>query len=212
MCHTYTYYCVTRCSSNNNIRTVTLPTGSAGKESTCNEGDLGSIPGLGRSPGEGKGYPLQYSGLENSMDYSPWGRKESDTTEQLSLSLCTEYCFPIYLGLFNPCSNLLRKVQLYAHLEDEQLKYRKIDSLGHIVNEYQSQGSHPPLFTPVSMIFTTMIHEKRTWVCRTLNILEKTDIKQINTFVIPNADKIYKKRAQCLEIGWHNNAKALPAA
>ena len=42
--------------------------GSAGKESTCNEGDLGLIPGLGRSPGEGKGYPLQYFGLENSMD------------------------------------------------------------------------------------------------------------------------------------------------
>ena len=43
-----------------------LPCGSAGKESTCNVGDLGSIPGLGRSPGEGKGYLLQYSGLENS--------------------------------------------------------------------------------------------------------------------------------------------------
>ena len=45
-----------------------IPCGSAGKESTCKVGDLGSIPGLGRSPGEGKGYPLQYSGLENSMD------------------------------------------------------------------------------------------------------------------------------------------------
>ena len=42
--------------------------GSAGKESACNAEDLGSIPGLGRAPGEGKGYPLQYSGLENSMD------------------------------------------------------------------------------------------------------------------------------------------------
>ena len=41
--------------------------GSDGIEAACNEGDLGSIPGLGRSPGEGKGYPLQYSGLENSM-------------------------------------------------------------------------------------------------------------------------------------------------
>ena len=41
---------------------------SADKESTCNAGALGSIPGLERSPGEGKGYPLQYSGLENSMD------------------------------------------------------------------------------------------------------------------------------------------------
>ena len=43
-----------------------FPCGSAGKESACNAGDLGSIPGLGRSPGEGKGYPLQYSGLKNS--------------------------------------------------------------------------------------------------------------------------------------------------
>ena len=45
-----------------------FPCGSASKESTCNAGNLGSIPGLGRSPWEGKGYPLQYSGLENSMD------------------------------------------------------------------------------------------------------------------------------------------------
>ena len=61
--------------------------GSDGKESTCNVGELGSIPRLGRSPGEGKGCPLQYSGLENSMDRgawwatSPWGHKESDTIE-----------------------------------------------------------------------------------------------------------------------------------
>ena len=45
-----------------------LPSGSAGRESACSAGDLGSIPGLERSPGEGKSYPLQYSGLENSMD------------------------------------------------------------------------------------------------------------------------------------------------
>ena len=44
-----------------------FPSGSAGKESACNAGDLGLIPGSGRSPGEGKGYPLQYSGLENSV-------------------------------------------------------------------------------------------------------------------------------------------------
>ena len=45
-----------------------FPGGSAEKESACNGGDLGSVPGLGRSPGEGKSHPLQYSGLENSMD------------------------------------------------------------------------------------------------------------------------------------------------
>ena len=49
-----------------------VPRGSDGKESACNAGDLGSIPGLGRSPGEGNGYPLQYSGLENSMDRGAW--------------------------------------------------------------------------------------------------------------------------------------------
>ena len=61
-----------------------FPDSSVGKESACNGGDSGSVPGLGRSPGEGKGYPLQYSGLENSMD-SPWGCKKSDVAEQLSL-------------------------------------------------------------------------------------------------------------------------------
>ena len=83
-----------------------FPGGSAGKDSAGNVEDLGSIPGLGRSPGEEKGYPLQYFGLENSMD-SPWGCKESDTTERLSLSyfpcginfsdethlICLEYAF-----------------------------------------------------------------------------------------------------------------------
>ena len=49
-----------------------FPDSSAGKESACNAGDLGLIPGLRRSPGEGKGYPLQYSGLENSMDRGAW--------------------------------------------------------------------------------------------------------------------------------------------
>ena len=49
-----------------------FPGNSDGKESACNVGDLGSIPGLGRSPGEGKGYPLQYSGLENSINSEAW--------------------------------------------------------------------------------------------------------------------------------------------
>ena len=51
---------------------VGFPGGSAGKESACNAGDLGSIPGLGRSPGEGNGNPLQYSCLENPIDGGAW--------------------------------------------------------------------------------------------------------------------------------------------
>ena len=67
-----------------------FPGGSDGKESACNAEALGSIPGLGRWPGGGHGNLLQYSCLENPhgqkslAGYSPWGRQESDTTEQLS--------------------------------------------------------------------------------------------------------------------------------
>ena len=69
--------------------------------SACNVGDLGSIPGLGRSPGEGNGNPLQYSCLENPMDGGAWwGRKELDTTERLhslthSLTTLTNHWQPV---------------------------------------------------------------------------------------------------------------------
>ena len=56
-----------------------FPGGSAGKKSACNAGDLDSIPGLGRSPGEGKGYPLQCSDLENSMDWIFHGVAKTQT-------------------------------------------------------------------------------------------------------------------------------------
>ena len=78
--------------------------GSDNEESTCNRGDSGLIPGLGRSPREGNGNPLQYSCLENSMDrgvslgYNPWSRKESGTTEQRTLSFSfTNTCYVVYL-------------------------------------------------------------------------------------------------------------------
>ena len=66
--------------------------GSVSKESTCSAGDLGLIPGSGRSPGGGHGNSLQYSCLENPngqrslVGYSPWGHEESDMTEQLNTS------------------------------------------------------------------------------------------------------------------------------
>ena len=76
-----------------------FPCSLVGKDSACSAGDLGLIPGLGRSPKKGHGNPLQYSCLENPhrqrspAGYSPWGRKESDMTERLSTSDCA-------LGIF----------------------------------------------------------------------------------------------------------------
>ena len=95
--------------------TLGFPGGSAGKESDCNAGNPASIPGLGRSPGEGIHYPLQYSCLENPpgprslVGYSPWGRKESDRTEWLSTAQFTfsEHSSP-FLSLNSlPASNKL---------------------------------------------------------------------------------------------------------
>ena len=75
------------------IDVLDFSAGSDGKASDCNAVDPGSIPRLGRSPGEGNGNPLQYSCLEKShgqrslASYSPWGHKELDMTERLTLSL-----------------------------------------------------------------------------------------------------------------------------
>ena len=86
------------------------PGGSDGKESACNVGDLGSIPGLVRSPGGGHGNPIQYSHLENPHEqrslvgYSLWGCKESDMTERLSpaqLHKRIEISSPLCLKIMN---------------------------------------------------------------------------------------------------------------
>ena len=73
-----------------------FPGGSDSKASAYNAGDPGSIPGLGRSPGEGNGNPLlprKSHGPRSLVGYSPWGHKESDTTEQLHLHLSIQYIF-----------------------------------------------------------------------------------------------------------------------
>ena len=111
------------CSHGNVYARVSLVAqipGFPGNESGCKAGDLGSVPELGRSPGEGNHYPLQYSGLEKSMDrgvwqgfqrvgpWGPWGPKESDMTEQLHFHfqfqcICFHATVSIHPTLFFPC-------------------------------------------------------------------------------------------------------------
>ena len=81
---------------------MVFPGGSDGKESACNEGDLGSIPRLGRSPGGGHGSPLGYSCLENLMDRGAWQATvhmvaELDTTERLSTALSIHTVTRVYV-------------------------------------------------------------------------------------------------------------------
>jgi len=80
-----------------------LPFSLGGKESAYNAGDLGSIAGLGTSPGEGKGYPLQYCGLENSMDCIVHGVAESDMTEHFDFLPHLWIFWPLFLqNIFYP--------------------------------------------------------------------------------------------------------------
>ena len=91
------------------------------KESTCNVGDLGLIPGLGRSPGERKDYSFQYSGLENSMNYN--SVKESDTTEHINyLQLKIPLRYPLYLKKCTEGTITEHKFMCLMHSEIKQTK------------------------------------------------------------------------------------------
>ena len=119
-----------------------FPCGSAGKESACNVGDLGPIPGLGRCPGEGKGYPLQYSGLENSTDcIVHWAAKSRTRLSDFHfhLTACTSVITTliywianvsytvlqighiILIGIFSfkPHGNLSLEYHYYCHFKEE---------------------------------------------------------------------------------------------
>ena len=94
-----------------------FPCDSAGKESTCSAGDLGLVPGLGRSPGEGKGYPLQYAGLEYFMNYIVHGVPKSRT--QLSCFHFTSHSLDVSLFLF--FFNISKKLKLLLVIADSHV-------------------------------------------------------------------------------------------
>ena len=102
-------------------RGLGFPCGSVGKESTCNVGDLGSTPALGRSPGEGKGYPFQYSSLENSMDCIVHGVAKRQTwLSDFHFHFTEVYFVTLYIVHFYTCSvhfssvQSLSRVRLFA--------------------------------------------------------------------------------------------------
>ena len=121
------------------------------KESACNVEDLGSLPGLWRSPGEGKGYPLQCSGLENSMDcVVHGGRKVSDTTEGISLSLGGwVYHLRYSVDMENPSlwndskSHLKSLPQLeWSDILAHQWRWQRWRKKQHVTRCFKSSGKH----------------------------------------------------------------------
>ena len=109
-----------------------FPGGSDGKESACSVGDLVSIPGLGRAPGEGNGYPLlpgksllprKSHGQRSLAGYSPWGHKELDKTEQLTLSLSASKWFA---GVVSPsCAGVSPTAYIHLHQHFHVKMFRK---------------------------------------------------------------------------------------
>ena len=99
-----------------------FPGGSVSKESACNAGDLGSIPGLGSSAGEGHGNPLQYSCWENPhgqrslAGFSPRGRRESDKSERLSIAQSFFYYWTLFLSQFFTITSNLQWKTVYFYL------------------------------------------------------------------------------------------------
>ena len=92
------------------------PGGSDGKESACNAGDLGSIPGSGKSPGEGNGYPLQHVYLKNLIGYSLRGCKVLDTTQQVSLLLSVTYQPSVqFSSVAQSCPTLCNPMECSSH-------------------------------------------------------------------------------------------------
>ena len=114
------------------VITMGFPSDSDNKESAYNAGDLGSIPGSGGSPGEGNGYPCQYSCLENSMDRGAWWATQSmvlqrDTTEQLSLAHQIVMIITIIKWKKRKICDIHMKLQLISisnlYLHKEQLQW-----------------------------------------------------------------------------------------
>ena len=92
-----------------NFKLRSFPVSSVGKESTCNVRDLASVPGLGRSPGEGRGYPLQYPGLENSMDGMVHGVAKSQTC-------LSDFYFHLKSGIYRIALKYSRQWLFYPQL------------------------------------------------------------------------------------------------
>ena len=132
--------------------TLGFPGGSAGKESACNAEDLGLIPRLGRSPGEGNGYPLQYSGLENPMDCIVHGVTKSRTwlSDSHFATLWTITCH----GLLCPWDFPKKNTGVGCHFT--KVKYLFFPPLPFSISTLNSSPTFVFLFKKTEYLFITL--------------------------------------------------------
>ena len=138
---------------------MSFPGGSAGKESTFNVGDLGSVPEMGRSPGEGNGYPLQCSGLENSMDYI--AHRVTKSWTRLS-DFHTQFTIHVWIS-YLPCCTLETNTTLYINYTSIKIKYKTTKKRGLKVKKKSRVLISPLCFTVPLLfliIFLLFIFEK----------------------------------------------------
>ena len=134
--------------------------GSVRKESACNAGDWSSIPGLGRSPGKGKGYPLQYSGLENSMDCIVHCLAKSRIwlSDFQPTHLCEKYCNLLHYSMGFPCDSAGKEST--CNMGDLGL----IPGLGRCPGE---GDGYPPRYSVLENSMECIVHgvaKSRTWL------------------------------------------------
>ena len=161
---------------------VIFPHSSVSEESACSAGDLGSIPGLGRSPGEENCNPLHYSCLENSMDRL-WGRKELDMTEGLTLSLSWNTALLWQRGLHNP---MKLWAMLYRVMQDGQVIVKCFDKKWSTGGENGKSLQYSCPVNPVNQNEIPVWNTKKIWYqkrnppgWKTSNILLGKNIGQL---------------------------------
>ena len=154
------------------MRYEDYPGSSAGKESPCNAGDVGSIPGLGRSPSRGHGNPLQYSCLENPhgqrslASHRPWGHKQLDVTEQLSTAQWgMKHSITCWNGLFYIIFTRIlwdTYYLVYPHFTDEATETQRLSDLLKVIQLMSSQVSCPEPPSSIASAYVPMID---AWQC-----------------------------------------------
>ena len=156
------------------FKSLGFPGGSAGKESTHNVGDLGSILGLGRSPGEGKGYPLQYSGVGNSMNCIVQGVAKS----QIQLSDCHTFKSLNKSSFIFPSITDKELFSLHCVGQNVSLGFPQRDLYSMFFNDYMGKESKKEWIYVYVLLIHFAVAQKLSQHCESTILQQKINLKK----------------------------------